>query len=513
MEILRKIKFTVTLIRTSLYFFFFYRGKIYDQTKDETILFFIGSAWAYLAPLEILLYHIYRARGYKVRYLVYDDSIPISENTRSQSFRDILKKVKLNYILGKSVLMSARVKFEVIKYKECDELNLLSLEDLVNYKVEDIPLGQMALDATFPFLQTTEIDESFTPFLRRFLSLAISNYRFFEELIRKGRPDHIFMSHGIYATWGPIQALCKKHGLKYICYDRAKNKDAVNFNKQQIAPDWSIDCAWIEFSKINLSKMQEQWIDDELKKRIMQKHQVFQYNQVPEAGSNTIVKQRLGISKDTKVITFYSNLIWDAANVSRDIVFANFEDCIKQTIEKYAGNDITFILRPHPAEQILGTAETYANKFSRHILKNNLIIAGSDYNSFDILNITDVNIVNTSFVGLEAAVLGQPVILVSDTHYRNKGFTYDPQDVSEYFAQIDELLKRGSNINELGKHLARKYFYVISRLYQIDSRIRYENRTFREYRNSYNFLLADEGLAQITDDLVNNEKTHHLKWQ
>ena len=47
-------------------------------------------------------------------------------------------------------------------------------------------------------------------------------------------------------------------------------------------------------------------------------------------------------------------------------------------------------------------------------------------NTYDLIAAADVGLVYTTTVGLEMAMCGIPVIVVGDTHYRERGFTNDP---------------------------------------------------------------------------------------
>ena len=324
----------------------------------------------------------------------------------------IKQKLSDTFDLGSFILTAAKVNFEIIPYTAVLEISEeQTLEELIAIKKFNVPIGEIALSAAFPFTQRTSLNEEIKPYLVQFLKLAYSNVTYFEETLRLRRPHAVFLSHGIYATWGGVAHLCKQNGIDFVCYDRAKTINTVNFNKGQPAPDWEIGRAWDEFRNYELSCKQSEWVEKELASRGLQANQIFNYNFTRPHNSVPAIKARFGISEHSKVVTFYSNLIWDAANVSRDIIFENFEECIRSTVENLKDENLFLILRPHPAELVLGTEEPYAKKFSQEITAGNLHIADTSFNSFDILKITDVNIVNTSFVGLELLCLESKSLL------------------------------------------------------------------------------------------------------
>ena len=81
-------------------------------------------------------------------------------------------------------------------------------------------------------------------------------------------------------------------------------------------------------------------------------------------------------------------MIWDAANISRDIAFKSALDCIIKIINKYKENKgFHVLIRPHPAEQVLGTNEKYEDlvlaEFNNQLPSNVTIIQNDiQVNSF-----------------------------------------------------------------------------------------------------------------------------------
>ena len=79
---------------------------------------------------------------------------------------------------------------------------------------------------------------------------------------------------------------------------------------------------------------------------------------------------------------------------------------------------------------------------------------------FSVIELSDIGVVNTSTIGLEMAIEGKPIILISETHYRNKGFTYDAEDENHFFELINEILVNGYKLPKQIE-LAKKYFYIM----------------------------------------------------
>ena len=82
-------------------------------------------------------------------------------------------------------------------------------------------------------------------------------------------------------------------------------------------------------------------------------------------------------------------------------------------------------------------------------------------NTYDLVALTDVGLVYTTTVGLEMALKGLPVVVAGQTHYRGRGFTYDPTSWVDYFKILGRLLEN-PKVFRLDKEkidLAWKYAY------------------------------------------------------
>jgi tetratricopeptide (TPR) repeat protein len=135
-----------------------------------------------------------------------------------------------------------------------------------------------------------------------------------------------------------------------------------------------------------------------------------------------------------------------------------------ETIQKAIGiRDVTWLIKVHPAERILGTQESLEKviekKYSKLPEHIKIIPAESDLNTYGLLPILDGGVTIRGTVGLELAMLGKPVILAGSAHYGSKGFTYDCETKVKYF----EALHRARFISKLTDRqvqIAKLYAYI-----------------------------------------------------
>jgi hypothetical protein len=144
---------------------------------------------------------------------------------------------------------------------------------------------------------------------------------------------------------------------------------------------------------------------------------------------------------------------------------------ITQTIEFFCTKEnVQFIIRVHPGEQIgwgPSVFEILTERFPNLPENIHLLPAGADVNTYDLVNIADIGLVFTTTVGLEMAMIGLPVIVTGETHYRDKGFTLDTDSWDLYFNILEKVLNNPKSFS-----LSRE---------QVDSAWTYAYRFFFEY--------------------------------
>ncbi len=493
-----------------------------EMTKGK-VLQYVGISSMYLTPLEILIYHLLRKTGFDVDYMIYDEAVPINEVITKER-EEVQGKEKFwnkSCRNGRRLLSAAGIKYEVIPIHERAtniSASQTSLTEILQFRLDGIDFGDIVKGTLFRYYKSLTFGSDSETIARRMLTTALSNYFCVKQQFERNDYRFVLFSHGIYITWQPIVEYCRRNNITYICYDRAKTKDHGNFNVNQPSPDWRFDAAWERYRDRTLTDQEKGKVVSYLQQRELQKGDVYAYNFSARAEDISSEKRRLQIPSHRKCVTIFTNLIWDAANVSRDIAFSSAFECAVQTIEYFRSrDDIQVVIRSHPAEKVLGTSERYAHLLTDHFgtnLPNNVTIISPDdnVNSFTVIDLSSVGVVNTSTVGLEMAVLGKPVILISETHYRDKGFTIDVASPDEYFSAIDCALIE-AQIPRNQQALAEKYFFMMMFLYQHKLPTRYSNESFEGYScEKFAQLSATDPLVRIVRKLEDQELVDFVEW-
>lgn len=518
-NLLREIKhFIYTLYIQRKYKYFFKHLADHNDTKGR-ILMYVGIPYMFLTPFEILFYHQLKIAGYEVDYYIYDESIEANELITKSIVDKNLKQKFWSGVVNRGIrfLNAAKVKYTpIIVDKDLGAIvdsTKDSLDEIFSFKIDGINIGEIVRNSVYRYYKSLSLGDDSVEVAKKFLHTALTNYFMVKKLHESNEYEYIICSHGIYSTWGPIVEYAKENHIDFICYDRAKTKGMININKNQVSPDWSIQEAWDRNKSHQLSDHEVKAVDDYLGERELQKNDVFSYNLSPREKNISDLRRKYDICDKAKVITFFTNLIWDAANVSRDIAFKSPLECICETVAKYANqSDVHILIRPHPAEIILGTNERYGNlvigAFDK--LPGNVTIIEPDegINSFSMIDLTDIGVVHTSTIGIEAVIMGKPVILLSETHYRDKGFTYDAISDNHYFKLLEKLITN-PKVDTHKINLAKKYFYFMMFEYQHKIPLKFgKSNSYKGYTyNNINQLLhnKEEPINRIIDRISDSD--------
>jgi hypothetical protein len=177
------------------------------------------------------------------------------------------------------------------------------------------------------------------------------------------------------------------------------------------------------------------------------------------------VRKRLGLD-DRPVILLATNVLGDSLTLDRQVFSQNMAEWIERTVQFFVERqDVQLVIRVHPGETLMhGTSMVDVVQAALPTIPEHLHMVKPEekINTYDLVSIPDLGLVYTTTVGLEMALRGIPVIVAGQTHYRNRGFTYDPQSWVHYFAMLNELLDNldGARLTQAQIELSWRYAYL-----------------------------------------------------
>jgi hypothetical protein len=284
-------------------------------------------------------------------------------------------------------------------------------------------------------------------------------------------PNRVFMSHGVYSSWAPALQIFSRFGVPTAVYNRGKRRNSTVINWVSGMMDWDVSREWAKVSGIPLTPDQRARILEYLESRKTHKADALRYN-FGEVESRDAVMRRMGLDPAKPIFVLFTNVLWDAASAQKEIAFPNAVDWVMESIEWFSRHpDKQLVVKIHPAEVVIGTKQPFAQEIARTFpqLPTNVFLIRPEEkaNSWSISDVADIGLVHTSTPGMELPLEGKPCVVVSNVHYRGKGFTIDIGSKEEYF----DILARWPNVpydQERAKELAIRYAHLLFERYHLN---------------------------------------------
>jgi hypothetical protein len=268
------------------------------------------------------------------------------------------------------------------------------------------------------------------------------------------------MLNGMFAAERGIRAAALSRGIRVPTYEIAPRDGALVFSQNGFAPHFDMAQTWESYRDIPLVADQAEAIDALMADRRagVGAHESYGFSS-PNSQS---IRSSLGIPPDSRLISLFANIPWDTAFAGSNSTYDSMIGFIADTVRRMIYlPDCSLVIRSHPAEVKWGTDQpieptlrTMLGKIPENV---RFISAKDDLNSYQLASASDLVLTYASTIGLEAAFLGLPVVVASDVHYRDRGFTIDLNHPDE----LDEILRgptRELSIKQ--KEMARRYAFA-----------------------------------------------------
>jgi hypothetical protein len=315
------------------------------------------------------------------------------------------------------------------------------------------------------YLQLEEFDENNPVFqfrLKRNTEAAQSVYAW----LRGNRPDVVVVPNGTIQEFGIVYRVARFLKIPVSTYEFSDQKDVFWLGHNQEIMRQDTSQMWQVKQEEELTAEQLKRIKELFKAR--QKARITgnftrQWQSLPAQGGET-VKESLKLDS-RPVVLLATNVLGDSLTLGRHAFAKTMADWVSRTILYFIGRpDIQLVIRIHPGEML--SREYSMMDVVRQTLPElpeyiHVIRPDEKVNTYDIVDVADVGLVYTTTVGLEMALKGIPVVVAGKTHYRERGFTYDPNSWVDYFKVLGRILEKPSQfkLDKEKVNLAWKYAY------------------------------------------------------
>jgi len=209
---------------------------------------------------------------------------------------------------------------------------------------------------------------------------------------------------------------------------------------------------------------------------------------------------------DRPVVLLAANVLGDSLTLGRNIFAESMSEWITKTVQYFAKRtDVQLVVRVHPGEKIVPQAKSMGTVVREALpeLPSHIHVIGAvdNVNTYDLIEIANLGLAYTTTVGVETAMNGIPVISCGQTHYRDRGFTIDPNTWDGYFSALETVLSDLPAHRLSEEQTAKAWNYAYRFFFEYPRPFPWRLMNFWDDLEVWPLerVLGDEGMSQFGD--------------
>lgn len=358
-------------------------------------------------------------------------------------------------------------------YQQDSELASLletsNLEKLKEFRYHGRPLGSLVLPSLRWVLRRHHLEREplALPLYRRMINSAQQVARDFEELLDQVDPQAVVVFNGLQYPEAVVKWISSQHGIRVITHEVGFQPLSAFFTAGE-ATAYQMDIP----ESFELTEAQNLQLDAYLQKRFRGEFTMAGIKFWSEMRDHDPVLDRL--QKDfQQLVVVFTNVSFDTSQAHANQIFESMFDWLDMVI-KIAGEypETLFIIRSHPDELREGkqSRETVEEWLNQHVESEggNLYVVGPNqpFSSYELIRKAKFSLVYNSSIGLEASILGEPVLCGGRARYTNYPIVYFPESAQEFKERVRQMLEAEELIApEKFQENARRFLYY--QLYKV----------------------------------------------
>ena len=352
--------------------------------------------------------------------------------------------------INKFDLRRQNIYAEEVLGKACPVINVVSFLNLhTGYKmVPDDLREKVEKISGYDSMYTSQVEyvdtssEIYKLRMKRNLSVARDAF----EYLNTQKPDVVIVPNGTIQEFGVVYEVARSLDILTVTYEFGDQRDRIWLAQNAKVMRQETKDMWDAYRDQPLNNHEKRKIRDLFEAR--RKASVWKnfsrlWQQVPAKGVE-IARQELNLD-DRPMVLLATNVLGDSLTLGREVFSQSMEDWLVKTLQYFAGRkDVQLVIRVHPGEVLIHgqSMMDVINRVLPDLPEHIRVIAPLEkINTYDLIAATDVGLVYTTTVGLEMAMCGIPVIVVGDTHYRDRGFTQDPDSWVKYHKLLKAVIE------------------------------------------------------------------------
>lgn len=309
-----------------------------------------------------------------------------------------------------------------------------------------VPLGSLVLPSVRWALRrhTLPDDEPTRYLLRQYILSAYWVMQEFAGLLERAQPQTAVIFNGMMYPEAAARWVCRQKGVRNVAHEVGFQRFSTFFTEgEPTAYPMHIP------EEFELSPQQNARLDAYLEQRFQGQFTMAGIRFWPEMrGLDEAFLQKA--ARFRQLVPVFTNVIYDTSQVHANVVFPH----MFAWLEKVAGLirehiDTLFVIRAHPDEMRPGTAKQSNESVRQWVQENGIrqlpnvvFIDSQEYiSSYELIQRAHFVMVYNSSIGLEAALLGKPVLCAGKARYTQYPTVFFPPTVEAFQTQAEQLLR------------------------------------------------------------------------
>ncbi|NJL35778.1 MAG: hypothetical protein HC899_02730 [Leptolyngbyaceae cyanobacterium SM1_4_3] len=322
----------------------------------------------------------------------------------------------------------------------------MTTEELIAYRHGSINLGELCVPSVRWRLRrwNLALNTAGHDILAAYVVSAIALIQQLETILAERRVRSLLLFNGTFFPEATARAVAQLHNIPVVTYESGFLPLSTFFS-HTAATEYSIQIP-VNFK---LSDKENVQLDEYLAQRLKGNFTMagVRFWQDMQSISPELQQQAEAYRQ---IVVVFTNVVFDTSQVYANRVFENMFDWLKATLTLAAKHpDTLFIVRAHPDElrQDKASQEPVGEWLAAqgfNTLKNLSFIAPTEYvSSYELIDLSQFCIVYNSTIGLEATLLGKPVITAGQTRYDREHITHKAVSPAAYLDLMQHFLQAG----------------------------------------------------------------------